>query len=122
MNRPYESYFEIPGNKRFKSFIGNNTLKAIYELMNSKKNIEKMIDASNMKRPALEAVIEEIESLFPHSQSFNLELVYRHRQILGSMCRFILEPYGYYPDKAVKMKKGIYIKTGTIYRNHNTDR
>ncbi len=83
---PYESYFLEPGNRRFKALADNPTLAQIYNFMALEEHVTLMIEASEC-----------------------------HRQILGSFCRFILQPHGYYPVKSVKLKKGRYINTATIY-------
>lgn len=112
---PYESYFLEPGNRRFKALADNPTLAQIYNFMALEEHVTLMIEASESLRPALEPLIELIELEFPFSEDFNILLIHRHRQILGSFCRFILQPHGYYPVKSVKLKKGRYINTATIY-------
>ena len=119
MDRPYETYFLEPGNRRFLSLMNNKSMAEIYKFMSCKDNVEKMVEASIHGRPALEAVIEEIERRFPFSEEFNLQVENRHRQLLGSLCRFILQIEGYYPDKALKLKKGNYIGTATVYKSVN---
>lgn len=116
MPRPFSSYFQEPGNRRFKVMEGNKTLEQIYEFMATETSVKKMIDASENHRPALEPLIEAIERDFPFNDEFDLIRNCRYRQILGSMCRFILQPEGYYPVRSVKLKKGQYIQSATVYR------
>jgi len=113
--RPFEAYFLEPGNRRFKALSDNPDLAKVYSFMASEDSVALMIEASDNHRPALEPIIEAIEKTFPFTEDFNILLVHRHRQILGSFYRYILQAYGYYPSRSLKLRKGHYIKTATIY-------
>jgi len=112
----YQQYFLEPASKRFKNMADNKTLEQVFNYLCQDKQVEMMIEVSESKRPAMEALIEDIEMLFPESQEFDLEFNYRHRQILGSMIRFIMGHYAYFPGRAKALKKGRFVKTAIVYK------
>lgn len=115
MKYSYHMYLLEPASRRFKSFSENIRLEEVFNYLSDSKHVEVMIGASQEKRPAMEAVIEDIEARFLDSIDFDLEFNYRHRQVLGSMIRYIMGHYGYWPGKAVKLKKGNFVKTAIVY-------
>lgn len=115
----FENYFMEPASFRFKAFAGNKRIKEIFNYMINEISIKKMIICSVEERPALEGIIENLELMYPFDESFDLFSNMKHRQILGSMTRYIMGHYDYRPGKAKKMKKGRYIKTAIVY--HKVD-
>ena len=114
-NLVYPLYFQEPASRRFKALADNQIIESVFDFMVEDRQVEQMINASKIKRPAMEAIIEAIEKKYPGNQAFDLEFNHRHRQILGSMIRFIMGHYDYWPGKAKKMKKGRYVKTAIVY-------
>ncbi len=104
-----------PASLRFKSMIDNRTLERIFDFLKEDGNIRKMIISTANERPAMEVVIEGIEKSFPMSAEFDLECNYRHRQILGSMIRFIMGHNGFRPGKAKSLRTGRFVKTAIVY-------
>lgn len=110
-----DQYFSEPASRRFIKMEGNKTLQNLFDYLQSMDQVESMIACTYLKRPAMECIIEEIEELFLDFDSYDLKNNMRHRQITGSMIRFIMGHYGYYPGPAKAMKKGLYIKTAIVY-------
>lgn len=111
----YQLYLLEPASRRFKSFSDNQVLASIFNYLCEETQIDSMIEMTKTKRPSMEGVIEDIEKRFPPCDEFDLEFHHRHRQVLGSMIRYIMGHHGYWPGKAKNMKKGRYIKTAIVY-------
>ncbi|MCH4888030.1 hypothetical protein EZV73_10620 [Acidaminobacter sp. JC074] len=100
-------------SKRFKSFSDNQTLEKIFNHLIKEENIDKMIRSTKNGRPALEAVVYDLEGYMNHE--YDLELNHRHRQVSGSMIRYIMGHYGYFPGPAKPLKEGRFVKTAIVY-------
>lgn len=111
----FEMYMSEPASRRFKQLEDNKKIQAVFDDLSSGPFVEKMIDATKDKRPAMEAVIENVERKHLQGEAFDLEHVYRHRQILGSMIRYIMGHYSYKPGRAKPLKKGRFVKTAIVY-------
>lgn len=115
MNHIYltvQMYFVEPASRRFQSMETNETIESIFDFLSEYEQVVKMISSTLNKRPAMEAVIEEIEQRFV----IDIEYNYRNRQIIGSMIRYIMGHYGHRAGKAVKLKKGRFIKTAIVFK------
>ncbi len=111
----YQMYFMEPASRRFKALADNKVIESVFDYLSEEQQVNDMIESTLIKRPAMEALIETIEIKFPNCQNFDLEFNYRHRQILGSMIRYIMGHYGYWPGKAKSLKKGRFVKTAIVY-------
>ena len=109
----YQLYLLDPASRRFKSFSDNDTLEMIFDYLKEEHTVKRMIEVSLNMRPAMEAVIEELETLI--GENFDLEFNYRHRQVLGSMIRYIMGHHGYFPGNPKLLKKGHFVKTAIAY-------
>jgi len=105
-------YFAEPASRRFAMLYQDDMIEAIFNFLVEENQVNKMLEYTRCKRPAMEGIIEELESKF---FSFDLEYNMKYRQILGSMIRFIMGHYGYRPMPARAMKKGRYVKTAIVY-------
>ncbi len=114
----YDMYIVEPASRRFRSMESNQTIASLFDFLNQLEQVELMIESTQIGRPAMEAVIENIELRFPFNEEFDLEVNYRNRQIIGSMIRFIMGHYGFCNMKAKKMNKGRYIKTAIVFRRY----
>lgn len=112
----FETYLMDSRSRRFKSFSGNLVLADIFNDLISSTYLEEMIIATENGRPAMENVIDLIEMKYPISGEFDLMNNNRHRQVLGSMIRYIMEHDGYWAGKAKKLKKGSYVQTAIVYK------
>jgi|LGOV01.1.fsa_nt_gb hypothetical protein len=111
----YQMYIMEPASRRFKALVDNKMIESVFDYLSGEEQVSSMIEHTLLKRPAMEAVIEDIEIKFPNCQNFDLEFNYRHRQILGSMIRHIMGHNGYWPGKAKSLKKGRFVKTAIVY-------
>ena len=106
---------------RFKGVCSSPQAEDVFNTLIVPANIHKMIVASELKRPALEAVIEELEADFVtlstlHKSSFDLH-DFSVRHAIGSMVQFILKDFGYKKDasKTLKARKNAILKTASTY-------
>lgn len=111
----FELYMLEPASRRFKQLASNPIIVEVFNYISEKESIEIMIDYTKKERPAMEGLIEIIEEKFPECDDFDICFNYRHRQILGSMIRYIMGHYQYWPGKAKALKKGKYIKTAIVF-------
>jgi len=114
-NLAFELYMMEPASRRFKRLEDNRKISAIFDYLAEKNQVARMIEHTKTHRPAMEAVIDDVERLFPQDEAFDLLMVYQHRQIMGSMIRYIMGHYGYWPGKAKAMKNGSFIKTAIVF-------
>lgn len=103
-------------SQRFKRMFNEALIRELFDFMQEASQVTLMIEASQLQRPALEGVILQIEDKFPRSKGYDLSTNMRHRQITGSMVRFIMGQYGYLPGKPKAMKKGKYISSAIVYK------
>jgi len=109
----YQLYLLEPTSRRFKSYSDNDTLEMIFDYLKEEKVVKQMVEVTLDMRPAMEAVIEELETFY--DEKFDLEFNYRHRQVLGSMIRYIMGHHGYFPGNSKLLKKGHFVKTAIVY-------
>lgn len=114
-NLAFELYMMEAASRRFKRLEGNRKISAIFDYLAEETQVDRMIEQTRIERPAMEAVIDDVERLFPQDEDFDLLIVYQHRQIMGSMIRYIMGHYGYWPGKAKAMKNGSFIKTAIVF-------
>jgi len=112
----FEMYMVEPASKRFKSLFNNRVISELFDFISGDKQVDVMIVSTQNKRPALEGIIEDIEANFPVQALYNIETFHQHRQITGSLVRFIMGHYGYLTDKSKPLRKGLYIKTAITYK------
>ncbi len=112
----FELYMLEPASRRFKRLESNETLAEVFDFLCNKESVEAMIAFTEQERPAMEGLIDKIEETFPEDELFDICFNYRHRQILGSMIRYIMGHYQYWPGKAKSLKKGSHIKTAIVFK------
>lgn len=115
-NLSFELYMLEPASRRFKQLGDNPRIAEVFQYLCERDSIDRMIASIKEGRPAMEGLIERIEEKFPESEDFDISFNYRHRQILGSMIRYIMGHYEYWPGKAKALKKGKYIKTAIVFK------
>ena len=112
----FQMYIVEPAGQRFKSLFDNKTVESVFDFLSQETQVHQMIESTKDNRPAMESIIELLEEEFPFNYEFNLDFNYKYRQIIGSMVRFIMGHYDYFPDKPKKMKKGHYIQSAIVYK------
>lgn len=110
----YEMYIMERASQRFKSIFSNKSIEAVFNFLVQADQVDQMIKSTMDSRPALEGVIESVEDFM--GTTYDIDNNLRHRQITGSMVRFIMGHYGYMTDKSKLLKKGKYIKTAIVYK------
>lgn len=111
----YQDFFKEPENRKYVKFENNREVENVFNFMTKPEIIDKMIMASEQKRPALEGIIQDIEAIFPLSPDFNLKEDYTLRKALGSMVKYIISDFGYEVNIQKDISKGTYIKSATHY-------
>lgn len=108
-------YFEDRASQRFRAMRDNATLHQVFDFLQDEGQVLQMIASSRQERPAMEGIILMLEQTFSRSEAYDLKENMKHRQITGSMIRFIMGHYGYGPGRAKTMKAGSFVKTAITY-------
>lgn len=87
-------FFNEPKFKRFQKYIGDKTLENLYEYLENKTTVTKMIDSTKNNKPALLGIIKEIEENYIPKLKIKKDDSLK-KQLIGSMISFILAEYGY---------------------------
>ena len=109
----------INGNPTCSKFRDNKDAKAIFDILNNKNNIMRMMEISEFEKPALSVCIAEIEEYYEKQTvpTINLEDDFT-KKMIGRMVRTILLPYGYQVDKQKEIPKKYhskYFSTASCY-------
>jgi hypothetical protein len=110
----------IKENPNCKGFARNPEAKQIFEEILSKdENIIAMIDVSANRKPAISAVVNEIEDFYISSQPNLFDLTDSVvKQALGRMVTSVLRPFGYVVKRRRYLPKvctSKFITSGRIY-------
>ena len=105
---------------RFRSVCTDEQAQKVLSQLGQADSIYKMMIASDLGRPALEAMIEHLEQEFmalPPAQQhmFNFQDI-TVRQAVGSMVQFVLLNFGYTKIGSKSLKK----RTYTLYKTAST--
>ncbi len=94
----------IKKQPKYVCFSNNDTAENVFDFLSDIENINKMIISCNNDRPALAGCIYDLECRYANDKQFNFQD--RHvKQCIGSMVKFILEPFGYESLKSKRMPK-----------------
>ena len=113
----FEQYIHEPASRRFKAFEDDQSIELVFNFLANEASVDAMIQATQIGRPAMEALINDIERLFHQENHLDLLFNMKHRQILGSMIRFIMGFYGYYPGKAKPLEHGEFVRTAIVFHH-----
>ena len=87
-------------------FEYNKDAQAVFEILNRKSNIIKMLEISEFKKPALSVCLREIEDYYENQPHPTIDLSDDFtRNTIGRMVRMILYPYGYRVDTQKELPK-----------------
>ena len=106
---------------RFNTICSNFRSQDILSQLTEPENIHKMIVASHLGRPALEALVVDLESDFSTlTPSVKALFDYNNiteRQAVGSMIQYVLKDFGYLKDgsKSLKKRPNAIFKTAATY-------
>lgn len=103
-----------------KKLASNPYFQGLYELLMEEQNQIAMVEASNAGKPAIEACVRHIEEYVAAYPESGIDLADNHtKQSLGRVVKYILEPFGYTPEKKrvfSRRSESNYITSGTIYK------
>jgi hypothetical protein len=116
MKATYQDFLD-ENPKCGKDLVLNQHAQATFFLLSSDKNIIAMIDASEARRPAIEATYSDAEDYFDRNKSSEFDLTNDHRRtVVGCMIKTILAPFGYLPvEPKTKTQKELSRSTGAKY-------
>ena len=117
MKATYEDF--IKSNPTCSNFEHNPDARKIFDFLNQDENIIKMIDYSDLGKPALAGCVLELEEFFDGlvNPTFDFNEGF-HRTVVGRMIKSILEPFGYGVDRQKDLpanKKRKYFKSASSY-------
>ena len=88
----------LVSNPNCSKFASNKDAVAIFDFLNQDDNIIKMIDYSEMEKPALAACVLDLETFVEQLTNPAIDLSDGFtRTVIGRMIKSILEPFGYRP-------------------------
>ena len=92
----YTDWTDLEENKKYQTLFETKGMCELFSKIAKEVNVEKMMDYSRKGRPAIEAVIEDIEDYVEERIDCEVDLSDNlTKQGLGSICKVILEPYGF---------------------------
>lgn len=102
---------------KYNKYNDNPVAEKIFSLINELKVINLMITASEQAKPALSAIVSEIEYLCENQKIFDLSDDFT-KQAVGAMIKTILEPFGYEPIKQKRLPKGSskFFSSASVYK------
>jgi hypothetical protein len=104
----------VPGN--FQDLAATSTAMALWTFLNDPVNIVRLETASELWRPALEAVATRMNAAFgPEIHE------YRYRQMIGHMTKQVMESRGFQLDAhGIKVRYGRLFSKASRYRRRRT--
>ena len=101
----------ITANPNCSQFSSNHDAIAIFDFLNQDANIIKMIDFSEMGKPALAGCISDLETFFDNMQEPTIDFSDGFtRTVIGRMVKAILNPFGYRPTTQKSFPKDCAVK------------
>ena len=123
MKATYDDFLAM-NPKCGKDLIDNLKSQAIFNLLSTDENIIAMIDASEAGKPAITAVVCQVENLCSIDKSYEFDLSNEQRRtVVGCMIKTILSSFGYIPvEPATRTQKDLpksigakFFKSGSCY-------
>jgi len=109
----------LSNNPNCSKFNSNSDAQAIFDFLSKDENIIKMIEASDMGKPALSGCVTDLEAFYDNLNNpiidFNDDFT---RTAIGRMIRIILEPFGYRVSKKKDISRATkckYFKAASCY-------
>ncbi|URJ48735.1 hypothetical protein [Paenibacillus polymyxa] len=117
-----DRFFE--GYPKYKGYEENCTVKDIYNWLSLPQRIAQMVQTCEQGKPALEAVVEELERAFDLRLDFSFDVGIDeknqfHKQMVGAMIKEILWDFGYIQTLNKRFSARVnskYFKSGMIYK------
>jgi len=109
-----EKYMTTFDSGSFKDLANTAIGEALWEFLNTPNSLIKMETATQLKRPALEAVQLDLIELFDSIIKQD-----RYKQMIGRMARQIMENLGYSMDQSgVRITSKILFSSATRYKKY----
>lgn len=101
----------ITANPNCTKFNSNQDAIAVFNFLNQDTSIIKMIDFSEMGKPALAGCISDLEKFFDELQNPTIDFSDGFtRTVVGRMVKAILDPFGYQPTTQKNLPKDCAVK------------
>ena len=94
MKKSFQDFMH--SNPNYRKFEHNADAVQIFDFLSEDESIIKMIDVSEQGKPALAAVVKQLEMLLADIPAPTISFVDNFtKQMVGTMIKCILEPFGY---------------------------
>lgn len=105
-------------NKRFNSIFNTPLGKDIFGFLCLELTVIRMIDASNLRRPAVEPISNDIYLTFKNEfDNLNAKELAQWKQYIGYMVKPIMEENGYiHSSRSIKILFGNFFESGSKYK------
>jgi len=101
----------IQANPNCSKFASNRDAMVIFDFLNQDTNIIRMVDFSEMGKPALSGCVLALEAFFDQMQNPTITLADGFtRTAVGRMVKTILEPFGYRPTSQKSFPRDYVLK------------
>ncbi len=111
----------IKNNKNCNGYKDDVGMQEIFNFLCEERNVIKMVEYSDVKKPALAAVVLELEKKFGNSKESGVDLKNEFtRTVIGRLIKYILADYGYIEPKQKDLPNEIkaqakYFSSGSWY-------
>ena len=95
-------------------FAGNHDAEKIFDILNEDEQICGAVSASENGLPALLASVKKIEDFISKNSDGSFPMTDFNKRVIGKMQKFVLEPFGYLPQKSKPVNTEIF-KSATCY-------
>ena len=108
MKATYEDFKNETGNANCSGFFDNADMEDLFNFLSEDDNIIKMIEMSEMKKPALAGCAKDVEQWFLGKNNPKIDLADGFtRTVVGRLVKTILRPFGYEVTKQKDMPKNL---------------
>ena len=94
---------------------GNDDAENIFNIINGDEQISGAVSASKNGMPALLSSVRKIEEYAEKNPDSDFPMTDYNKSIVGTMQKFVLEPFGYFPTGDRKPVKSKIFKTASCY-------
>ncbi len=102
------SYLDfIQKNPPYKQLRNNSTIEAVYDYLSLPNRVYEMVEACERGKSALSGVVVNLETMFPNLPQVLPNNKNFIKQAIGVMIKHILYPFGYVPQKPVRMPNNL---------------
>lgn len=114
----------IEANKNCSGFINNEDMQELFDLLNEDEKIIKMIESSDVGKPALAGCVGEVEAWYKAKENCTIDFEDPFtRTVVGRLVKTVIAPFGYEVTKQkdfTKESKGEFFTSASCYK-YNPD-